>query len=42
MSLATLNLDELKRHVGTRQVRTDVVTAAPANLLRLTFDRPEA
>jgi 3-methylfumaryl-CoA hydratase len=36
-----LNLDELKRHLGARQVATDVITAAPANLLRLAFDRPE-
>ena len=41
MSVVTLNLDELKRHVGARHVATDVVTAAPANLLRLAFDRPE-
>ena len=41
MSTATLNLDDLKRHVGARHVTTDVVTAAPANLLRLTFDRAE-
>ena len=38
---ATLNLDELKRHLGARQVATDVIMAAPANLLRLAFDRPE-
>jgi 3-methylfumaryl-CoA hydratase len=41
MSIATLNLDELKRHIGARQTAADVVTAAPANLLRLAFDRPE-
>ena len=41
MSIATLNLDDLKRHVGARRAVTDVATAAPANLLRLTFDRPE-
>jgi 3-methylfumaryl-CoA hydratase len=41
MSTATLNLDDLKRHVGARRVATDVVSAAPANLLRLAFDRPE-
>ena len=38
---ATLNLDELKRHLGARHVATDVITAAPANLLRLAFDRPD-
>ena len=36
-----LNLDELKGHVGRRAESTDVVTAAPANLLRLAFGRPE-
>ena len=41
MSVATLNLDELERHIGARHVVTDVVTATPANLLRLAFDRPE-
>jgi 3-methylfumaryl-CoA hydratase len=41
MSIATLNLDDLKRHIGARQSSTDVITAAPANLLRLAFDRPE-
>lgn len=41
MATLELDLDTLKRHVGRRQVSTDVVTAAPANLLRLTFARPE-
>ena len=41
MTTATVDLDDLKRHVGTKHTATDVVTAAPANLLRLTFDRPE-
>lgn len=41
MSTTALDLDDLKRHVGRRQVETDVATAAPANLLRLTFGRPE-
>ena len=41
MSIATIALDDLKRHIGSRHVATDVVTAAPANLLRLAFDRPE-
>jgi 3-methylfumaryl-CoA hydratase len=36
-----LNLDDLKRHIGTRHSTADVITAVPANLLRLTFDRPE-
>ena len=34
-------LDDLKAHVGRRESATDVVTAAPANLLRLTFGRDE-
>jgi 3-methylfumaryl-CoA hydratase len=38
---ATVGLDELKAHVGRRETATDVVTAAPANLLRLTFGRDE-
>jgi 3-methylfumaryl-CoA hydratase len=41
MATTALELDTLRTHVGRRQVSTDVVTAAPANLLRLTFDRPE-
>ncbi|MEX2222587.1 MAG: MaoC family dehydratase N-terminal domain-containing protein [Candidatus Rokuibacteriota bacterium] len=34
-------LDDLKAHVGRRESATDVITAAPANLLRLTFGRDE-
>jgi 3-methylfumaryl-CoA hydratase len=41
MATVALNLDELKKHIGRRQVTADVVTAAPANLLRLTLTRPE-
>jgi 3-methylfumaryl-CoA hydratase len=37
MAQTELDLDGLKAHVGRRQESTDVVTAAPANLLRLTF-----
>jgi 3-methylfumaryl-CoA hydratase len=36
-----LNLDDLKTHIGRKHVTTDVVTAAPANLLRLTLARPD-
>ena len=32
-------LDDLKAHVGRRETADDVVTAAPANLLRLAFGR---
>ena len=38
---AALNLDDLKKHIGRRHVTTDVVTVAPANLLRLTLARPD-
>ena len=41
MSVVTLSLDDLKQHVGRTETATDVVTAAQANLLRLTFGRPE-
>jgi 3-methylfumaryl-CoA hydratase len=41
MTTAELNLADLKRHIGGKEVATDVVTAAQANLLRLTFGRPE-
>ena len=41
MTTAELNLEDLRTHVGRRQMATDVVTPAPANLLRLTFGRPE-
>ena len=42
MSLATeLDPARLKEHIGRRAVSTDVVTAAPAELLRLAFGRPE-
>jgi 3-methylfumaryl-CoA hydratase len=41
MTTAMLNLDELKAHVGRRQTATDVLHPGPANLLRLTLDRPE-
>jgi 3-methylfumaryl-CoA hydratase len=38
---AALALEDLKAHVGRRESATDTVTAAPANLLRLTFGREE-
>ena len=41
MSTTELQLESLKTHVGRRQQSADVVTAAPANILRLTFGRPE-
>ena len=39
MTTAGAALDDLKAHVGRRESATDVITAAPANLLRLTFGR---
>ena len=36
-----VGLDDLKARVGRRESADDVVTAAPANLLRLTFGRDE-
>jgi 3-methylfumaryl-CoA hydratase len=36
-----VGLDDLKAHVGRRESADDIVTAAPANLLRLTFGRDE-
>jgi len=38
---APIGLDDLKAHIGRRETATDTVTAAPANLLRLTFARDE-
>jgi 3-methylfumaryl-CoA hydratase len=38
---AVTGLGDLKAHVGRRESATDTVTAAPANLLRLTFGRDE-
>jgi 3-methylfumaryl-CoA hydratase len=38
---ATVSLEDLRRHIGRKEATTDVVTAAQANLLRLTFGRPE-
>jgi 3-methylfumaryl-CoA hydratase len=39
MAKIAVDLRSLKPHIGRRVVSTDVVTAAPANLLRLTFGR---
>jgi len=41
MTTATLNLDELKSHIGRKQIATDVLHTGPANLLRLALARPE-
>jgi 3-methylfumaryl-CoA hydratase len=39
--MSTVELESLKQHIGRRQVATDVASSSPANLLRLTLDRPE-
>jgi 3-methylfumaryl-CoA hydratase len=41
MATAELSLESLQSHIGRRQEMDDVVTAAPANILRLAFGRPE-
>ena len=41
MSGGLAALEDLKAHVGRRESATDVITAAPANLLRLTLSRDE-
>lgn len=41
MTTMELSLEDLRTHVGRREVSTDVVAAGPANLLRLALGRPE-
>jgi 3-methylfumaryl-CoA hydratase len=41
MATSTLDLEDLKRHIGRRQVSTDVAAAGPADLLRLALGRAE-
>jgi 3-methylfumaryl-CoA hydratase len=41
MTSAQIDLADLKRAIGNKETTTDVITAAQANLLRLTFGRPE-
>jgi 3-methylfumaryl-CoA hydratase len=41
MATTELDLENLKSHLGRRLMATDVVTAGPANLLRLALGRPE-
>ena len=41
MTTATVNLDDLRSHIGRTQVATDVLHPGPANLLRLALGRPE-
>jgi 3-methylfumaryl-CoA hydratase len=39
--MTTVNVDELKSHVGRTQEAADVLHPGPANLLRLSLSRPE-
>lgn len=39
--MTTLNIDDLRKHIGRTQTTTDVLHPGPANLLRLAFDRSE-
>jgi len=41
MTTTTLDLDQLKRHIGKRLTASDVIHPGPANLLRLALARPE-
>jgi 3-methylfumaryl-CoA hydratase len=41
MAVSTLDLDDLKRHIGRKLVATDVANPGPANLLRLAFGRQD-
>lgn len=41
MTTATLNIDELRTHIGRIQTQTDVLHPGPAELLRLTLARPD-
>jgi 3-methylfumaryl-CoA hydratase len=41
MATTTFSIDELRTHIGRKQVATDVIHAGPANLLRLTLGRAE-
>ncbi len=41
MATTELNVESLRSHIGRREVSTDIATPGPANLLRLTFARPE-
>jgi 3-methylfumaryl-CoA hydratase len=38
--MTTLDVDDLKKHIGRTQTATDVLHPGPANLLRLAFGRP--
>ena len=41
MTTTALSIDELRSHIGRKQVATDVLRAGPANFLRLALGRPE-
>ena len=42
MATTAIDIEALRRHIGRRQESTDIAAAGPANLLRLTLDRPDA
>ncbi|MBI1736997.1 MAG: MaoC family dehydratase N-terminal domain-containing protein [Candidatus Rokubacteria bacterium] len=42
MAATALSVESLKQHIGRRAEATDVASVGPANLLRLTFARPDA
>jgi hypothetical protein len=37
----TLDLDDLRTHIGRTQIATDLIHAGPANFLRLALGRPD-
>ena len=39
--MTAIDIEALRRHIGTRITETDVATAAPLRMLVATFDRPE-
>ncbi len=41
MTTTAFSIEELKQHVGRKQVATDLIHPGPANLLRLAFGREE-
>jgi len=41
MTTTALSIEDLKKHIGRKQIATDVIHPGPANLLRLAFGRQE-
>src|SRR5918996_1022004 len=42
MATTELNVETLKQYIGRRSDASDIASAGPANMLRLTFARPDA